>query len=321
MWRNSILAIALATFLSGCARTRADANHESRVASALFAQFESVIYEQPALLSSPGAYDDLSEREAGNLRFPFAYLNGALDAVDSRTYSNLLTNSETVLVGAKDFRPPAGLGAVRSQRCYVAILKSRSEFDFHQYFHQASAASAAGMSVWEWTAKLSEFGENDPRPSLLYATQVGQSYALVSNDLNDLETLAERLTSRDGELRVLNDVHDWGFLSQHDVWGYRRYRHTGVADRMAAGMTDVGPGGEALAFFVDPGKKVIVLRVYLNPPSDERTVTMMNSRATLPPLKPSRAGLWDARIPLSGNEESSERTFIVVGLFGFAVYM
>jgi hypothetical protein len=279
------------------------------------------MYEEPALLSSSRTYNHLSSQEASNLRFPFAYLKGALDTVDGRTYSDLLANSEAILVGAKDFRPPAGLGAVRSQRCYVAILKNRSAFDFRRYFHQAGVASAAGMPVWNWTATLSEFGENDTRSSSLYATQVGQSYALVSNDLNELQTLAERLASREGDLQALNSIHDWASLSQHDVWGYRRYRHIGVVDRMAAGMADVGSSAEALAFFLDHNQKAIVLRLYLNPPSDERTVTMMNSRATFPPLKPSGRGMWEATIPLSGNEESFERTFIVVGLFGFPVYL
>jgi hypothetical protein len=321
MRRISVLLAAVAILLSGCARTRAEADRDSRAASALFADFESVLYEEPALLSSSGAYNHLSGQETGNLRFPFVYLKGALDTVDSRTYADVLANSEAVLVGAKDFRPPSGLGAVRSQRCYVAILKSRSGFDFRRYFHEPAANSADGMPIWSWTAKLSEFGENDTKSSSIYAAQVGQSYALVSNDLKELQTLAARLSSHDGDSQPLTGVREWSSVSRHEVWGYRRYRHTGVVDQMAAGMTDVRPGAEALAFFLDSREKAIVLRLFLNPPADERTVALINSRATLPPLKPSGGGVWETTIPLAGNEESSERTFIVVGLFGFPVYL
>src|SRR4029077_11143085 len=106
-------------------------------------------------------------------------------------------------------------------------------------------------------AKLSEFGENDTKSSSIYATQVGQSYALVSNDLKDLQTLAARLSSHDGDSQSLTGVREWSSVSRHEVWGYRRYRQTGVVDQMAAGMTDVGAGAEALAFFLDSPKKAI----------------------------------------------------------------
>jgi hypothetical protein len=320
MLRISVLVAVLSTFLSGCGRGQA-AKRESHVASALLAQFESVIYEEPSLLARSGAYRGLSEGEANTLRFPFVYLRGALESIGSSTYADLLGNSEGALVGAKDFRPPVGLGAVRSQRCYVVILKPRSAFDFRKYFHKGAVASAAGMPVWNWTAKLNEFGENDPKPSSLYAAQVGQSYALVSNDLSELQLLAANLRSPSDELQVPEGVRNWSSLSRHDVWGYRRYAHASVTDRMAAGMADIGPGAEALAFFLDLHRKAIAVRLYLNPPTDERTVAMINSQATLPPLHPTGSGVWETDILLSGNEQALERTFIVIGLFGFAVYV
>jgi hypothetical protein len=321
MRRFSILVAVLAICTSGCVRTRADGDRESRVASALFTQFESVVHEEPSLLSSSGGYNHLSEHEAGNLRFPFAYLKGALETADIRSYSDLLSNSDAVLVGAKEFRPPIGLGAVRSKRCYVAILKDRSAFDFHRYFHQDTLLPVAGPPVWSWSAALSEFGENDSKSSSLFGAQVGNSYVLVSNDLQELQTLAALLGSDHENLQALNSVRTWASIRQYDIWGYRRYSHTDVADKMAAGMADVGPGAEALAFFLDSRKNVIALRLFVKPPSDQGTVTMMNSRATLPPLKPLGDGEWETTIALTGDEESFERTFIVVGLFGFPVYL
>jgi hypothetical protein len=168
---------------------------------------------------------------------------------------------------------------------------------------------------------VGEFGENDPKPSSLFATQVGRSYALVSNDLKELQVVAQRLASSDGDSEALNGIREWESVRQHEVWGYRRYRHSGIVDPMAAGMADVTPGVEALMFFLDSKKKAGVLRLFLKSHADERTVAMMNSRATLPPLKPSGVGAWQTTFPLAGDENSFEHLADVVGLFGFATYV
>jgi hypothetical protein len=41
-------------------------------------------------------------------------------------------------------------------------------------------------------------------------------------------------------------IRDWAALREREAWGYRRYRHDAVKDRLAAGMDNVRPGAEAL---------------------------------------------------------------------------
>ena len=314
------LALLLAILLSGCNRGMANTNNELGAASTLFERFETVFYAKGDLLSGSDAYHQLSKQDADALRTPFGYLLGGLDSLGKRTSAEIVESGEAVLVGAKDFRPPAGLGGVRSGLCYVVVLRSRSAFDLGKYFRQAPVAFAVGTPVWNWSARLGEFGEGDPRPSSLYATQVAHSYLLVSNDLQELQTIAGRLASADEDRRMLTRIRDWEFVSQHRVWGYRRYRHSGVVDRVAAGMSDVTPGAEALIFFVDLKKKAGVLRL-LSSPVDEGTAAKINARAVLPRLKPRGVGVWETIIPLVGDEESFEQMFGIMGLFGFGIYL
>lgn len=295
---------------------------QSSVASLFFQQFETVFYSKADLLSGSGNYGNLSKTDANALRVPFAYLLTALDSLGNGASADALANTEAVLAGAKDFRPPAGLGGVHSQSCYVLVLRKGSAFDFHKYFHQPAAASGAGKPVWSWSAKLGEFGEKDPRPSSLYATQVAQLYTLVCNDSAELDHLAGRLSSpdRDSQDPTGSGIRDWASFSQHDVWGYRRYRHTGIANRDAAGMTNVTPGAEALIFFLVPAKKAGVLQL-LNSPTDQRTASNMNAAARLPPLRSVGSGVWETTIQLSGDQGSSERMVAMMWLFGFGLYL
>jgi hypothetical protein len=314
------LLIVLAISFFGCSLSMAEMNHESSAESVLFERFETVLYAKANALSSSGAYDHMAKDDAEVVRFPFTELLEGLKSLGRNTSTEILKNSDAVLLGAKDFRPPAGLGGVHSQRCYIVILRSRSGFDFRKYFHQEPALSVAGAPAWNWSAKLGEFGEEDPRPSSFYATQIASSYLLVSNNLEDLQVTAKGLISSENPGRILAGIPDWELVRQHKVWGYRRYRYSGVVDREAAGMSFIPPGVEALIFFVDFEKKVGVIRL-LSSDISEDTAAKISAGAKLPPLKPQGAGVWEARIPLAGDEESSDRLIQAMELFGFGAYV
>lgn len=294
--------------------------NQSQVASVLFGQFETVFYAKADLVSGSGGYKNLSPQDANTLRLPFAYLVGALDSLPDNASAGLLGSADAVLSGARDFHPPTGLGGVRSRFCYIVVLENSSTFELRKYFPQPPIASARGMTIWNWQVKLGEFGENDPRPSSLYATQVAQSYVLVSNDLEELQTIAERLASPGRDSPDLSGIREWASVSPHDVWGYRRYRHTGIADRIAAGMSGVTPGAEALIFFPDFERNAGVLRL-LNSPADERTAANLNATAKLPPFRSTGAGAWETLIPFSSGEKTLEWMIGAMGLFGFGLYL
>jgi hypothetical protein len=318
--------IALVVLLSGCNRNQkpSQGTLELHASSALVGEYETIFYSKSQLLAPNAAtFMHISEAEASNLRYPFAYMQGALDNLGSSAHSSMFANSAAVLVGAKDFLSPAGLGSVRSQRCYIIVLGRKSTFDLRKYITSAPVASAAGVPVLSWRAKLGEYGENDPRASTLYASQLGQSYVLISNDLQGLEKIAERLGSVNESVQSTSEIPEWGTLSQHGEWAYRKYRHIGIIDPVAAGMTDVTSSADALVFYFNSNKRTGVFQLIA---SDKSTAENFNARSTSekmawPPLKQIGAREWEATIPFSGDDASANRIFVVVGLFGFPVYL
>jgi hypothetical protein len=286
-------------------------------ASALSARFESVFYlEADSLLDSGSASASGSH---DSIRIPFVYFIGALKSLGDDVSRKTLENGQGVLVGASDFEAPAGLGTVRSRRCYILLLAPRSKFNLDNYFTGSPATSESGSPVWNWSSSLGEYGEMDSRSSSLYATQLGNSYVLVSNDRDEILNISRQLTSATApEHMIGSDV--WASVSQHEFWGYRRYRHGGIGDRRAAGASFLSPAAEALVFFGNFDNGAATLRL-VTPAGDKTSVSTLRW-AGLPQFKELGAGVWEAAIPLQkGGEQVTEQLFFVTSLFGFGVYL
>jgi hypothetical protein len=314
MTRFCKVPILFAIVLSGC-RTGAANTNRAQAASILFDQFETVFYAKADLLASSGGYKQFSAQSANTLRAAFADLLGGLHPLGKQASVEIFDNADAVLVGSKDFRPPAGLGGVHSQFCYVVVLRNRSDFDIGRFASKSSLISSAGGSVWKWVTKPTE-GQQGPQT--FFAAQSGHSYLLISNNVEGLQAMTVKLASPSLAASMPRGVPNWESLSQHDVWGYRRYRQTEISYRDAAGMTDVTPTAEALYFFVDSEKKVGVLRLLA---SDYSTAKRMNARAKLPSLEPVGSGAWETNIPLMGTEASSEQMLATMWLFGRGLYL
>jgi len=166
---------------------------------------------------------------------------------------------------------------------------------------------ADGMQIWSWSAVLGEFGEEDHRPSnrpsTLFATQVGKSYLLISNDVAELEQLQRRLTSPITKEESAKAVNLWGGLLQHEMWGFRRYRQTGVQHRMHLewGMCLWVP--IQLTFCLDSKNPEVVVRLIVDDSTDGSAVARLYSSNRLPSPRPTGSNGWEAIMPLSGTVE------------------
>jgi hypothetical protein len=99
----------------------------ARAAAVLARQFETVSYAKADFLSSTGAYRGMDARTADTVRFPFAELLGGLKFSGAHDPNEIFKNTDSVLAGAKEFRPPAGLGGVHSKDCYILILNRSND--------------------------------------------------------------------------------------------------------------------------------------------------------------------------------------------------
>jgi len=311
-WASKIAAMLIAFLLAGCTKSAADSTVQQRAASTLFDQFETIFYAKSDLLTGSGGYKQLSQQDGNTLRVPFAYFLQGLDVLGKSASHEILGSTSAALMGAKDFRPPqgpTGFGDVQSRFCYVIVLGSRT-FDLSKVASKSDAMSSAEGSIWKWSVKGTE---GHPEPHIFFATQVGHSYLLISNSLDDVHAMSTKLGS--GTAPNLRRFRDWESISRHEVWGYRRYRHT-EESKEAAGTSQVTPDAEALAFYADPKQKTGVLRLF-SPTGD--TAEKMNETRLLPPFKVAGSGVWETVIPLTGNQKSSDQGFVVMSWFGFGV--
>jgi hypothetical protein len=164
------LSVSMLVWLSLSACAAPEKHADWRAAAVLFDAFETVFYADASLMAASGNQDRVPP-ESRTLLQPFRYFRAGLGWLGDQVLTDVLAASDGVMVGAKDFRPPNGLGPVRSTRCFVAILSSGNALDFKRHFKYTPVAFAAGAPVWNWASNLGEFGEGDPKPSSLYAAR------------------------------------------------------------------------------------------------------------------------------------------------------
>jgi len=294
----------------------ASATNQTHAAAVLFENFETVFHTTPALMSSSPSADD----PPSYMREPFSYLKVGLQAVEKEMPKKVLVDSEAIFVGSKDFLPPSGLGSVRSTRCYVVVLRKEGTLDFSQYFNKPPVALVEAGPIWNWSADLGEFGEEDPRSSSLYAIQIARSYILVSNNLDELENVSNRLTSADNGAQALAGIHEWNDLSRHEFWGYRKYKHgePRAIDRLFGGADQITPQAEAVILYVDMKKQTGVVRLFTSS-ADDTTARNINATGRIAPLTPVGPKVWETVFPLAEIGPFPDSAYWVWWLFGWGV--
>jgi hypothetical protein len=232
---------------------------------------------------------------------------------------DLLESAQTVLVGAKDYHLPLGFGSLQSTRCYVVVLRRDSRFRLSKYVKKAAYGEAAeGAPLWNWYANLQEFGEKDPRPSILFATQLADSYVVVCNKLEEMGLSVQLAATSDDE-RVLGGIAEWNKVKEHEFWGYRKYRHEVTPEAISRfiGTDGVTPAAQALIVYLDLRRQTGTLRLLSSTP-DDWTAKNINSRNWLPKLEPAGDCAWDSVFPL-GTEQFGDTANSLLWLFGWGV--
>lgn len=287
---------------------------ETSAAAVLFEKFETIFHTTPMLLSDP-----IGDTATAFMREPFGYLLVGLDKAGEGTRRAVLADSMSVLLGMKDYLPPHGLGRTISTRCYVVVLREGASVELSKYLNKSFIVSATGPPIWKWKADLGEFGEQDPRPSSLYATQIAQKYILISNNLDEIKNVSERVVSYTNEAAPLG-IREWEDIKQHAFWGYRKYRNgqPSVASKIFAGTKGIAADAEALILYVDRKHESGVLRLLVSG-VQSATAKNLNELMLKPPLKPVGPREWETTLPLEDQGRLSEISLQVLWLFGLGV--
>jgi hypothetical protein len=290
---------------------------DTQLASRLLERFETVFGADPSVASM--AEGDTLPADVKVFRTAFALLHGSVEVLRTGAATRLMTTAKRVFVAARDFRPPIGLGGIRSQFCYVVMLHDRNAFDLRAYpVQQVNSSESAPLLTW--SAQLHEFGETDPRPTVLYAFQLA-NYIVLCNDVQNTRFVAGQLASTAPVIDQLSVLPDSAAFVQHGLWGSRRYERSAPAvNQEAAGTTEIADDARSLAFAFDTSENAGVLTL-LTTNNGQRTANNLNALSRLPRLNERRPGLWEAEIPLTGDDLSAERVMVIMGLFGFGLYL
>jgi hypothetical protein len=293
--------LAVASLLAG--PVLAAEPEETHAAAALFPEFETVFHLNGPLVRDLNSHS--RSRIAGALLTPGGELLAGLDAAGKRLRAAILSDSEAVLLGAKDFKPPSSLGSSSYRFCYIVIMATKSQLNVASLFHGLLTDSVTDEPLWRWSAKL--FEESAP-PTPVYATRVGQVFFLVANDIDKLRSVRERLRSLNDDPRTLNSIPDWEWVAEHQVWGYRRY-----SGDKAAEMPKV-------LFAVEPGGRECTVKL-VGGQQPTKALLRLNRSGLFPTPVPAQAGVLELRLPLQENDQTLGKLFEIMWVLGFEIYL
>ena len=304
--------IVLILFCSlGALTANAQTEAETRTAALLFKQYESVVYTRTDFLSNfdPDAQGSNNFANEAVMRFPFLDLLGSMQFLAPAALSDLAKSYSAVLVGAKDFTGPNGIGMGNSRKCYIGILNAGPQPNLEPDFRQAASESIAGRHVWTWSLRLNE---GDYTPTKFYAAQIGNSYFVMTNSPEDFQQAASALTATDSSTPAAVNVFGWNSFSTHKYWAYRAFGRSGDTGSPSQ-MSDV----VALALFADLEKSQWFIRVHS---SDKtmKTKPKVLRPSELNQLQPQGAGIWQAKLPTT-NDGTHNPMFGVFALLGFGL--
>ncbi len=291
---------------------------ESKAVAVLTTRFETVVFSSGRLASEtvqPGAFGAVD-----SVRFAAYEGRLLLDELRPDAGRSLAELSESLLVGAKDFRAPSGpppnLGAVRSTKCFVFTLRPGARYDLDARL--VSAAQVPGMpGIRTWKARQHE---GEPEPVSWFAAQAGTAYVVLANDLDELRATVRILGGSEsgGSPKLLDEP----LLTDQSAWGHRRYRIAQTTSPTAAGTADLSPS--AIALVVVPDVKSNRVRVRLHgTPGDTALVAKLNSSSShLPAFRETESGVWESVAVLGASRDKDGETLLsVLYLLGFGVYL
>jgi len=277
---------------------------ERRAATILIGRFEAVARSTPRAVIS--AF--IKEEQGGQmLSAPFDRLVDAIRGLGESSAFSVIENAKSLLLGARDFRPPSGLGAVGYQFCYIVVLAPGQKAE--QYLQNLPTETAEGVRVFRWQT------ESDGRRASYFATYLAAGYLVVASSIPDLLTVTGPL----GLLAADTSHHaeSIGRFERHEIWVFRK-------DEKASSDYDsrkmVPHSVRSVAAFSDSGSGNCIVQLTTAPQSTAGRAGIRISPDL--PLFVRQGATWQAQVQLTGTEEDVfSRFFVIMSLLGFGAHI
>jgi hypothetical protein len=309
--------LAMAATLIACAEKPQQSASAARATSAVVARFETTVFAKADLLAGSPRPGRLSMRDY--LREPFMNSLMNLEEVVPGSSGTVLLASESVLLGARDFRAPSGpppnLGGVRSKRAVVFVLRPGKRLDLSAFDNFAERGPQGVL--WRWPAHAQE---GEPEAIYFHAALVGDAYFILANSRDDVEFMRRTLEGSAPRREGPPSIREWSTLSQTAAWSYRRYLHDPAEDRMAAGTLDVSDKAEALIMLPNLARDSVTLRLFSADTSAD-TVPRPNSWGPFPPWRGAGSGVWEAHVSFKYDETDMTSLLVMQWMLGFGLFI
>jgi hypothetical protein len=310
---------------NGAELAKSNSEHEASAASVLYNRFETVFFTRFHKLDPRkllNVRNKVSGENASTLLNPFEYALGAVNGQRIGAADKLLDDSEAVLVGAKDFRYLGGKKEpwhALSTSCYVFVFGERKQ-ELHRFLGENAPLNVDGLPVWSWQAQMGRSGPLDGSPVTVFASKIGDTYLLLSNNLGELKQVAAGLAARGTETERSEKLPDWPRLSKSEEWAV--WRNTGIR-----GPDDEFPFFETFTnvqefiYTVDLRGGTSMFKLISNDKRDAERFDGLERQqpmaSTWPSLQPCGDGAWCGELRLSKEQKTEDTLISILGYFGF----
>ena len=155
--------------------------------------------------------------------------------------------------------------------------------------------------------------------SSLYATQVGESFFVVTNSLAELQSVSDEFSSPGSHRLSLDHVRGLENIVERKFWTYRRYGDARLRSQPSIfnGLKGVADDAEALTLYVDLDRNIGVLDL-ISADSNDSTARQFRDVLSMPEPKPIGNREWEITFPIS-DDDPQETSWKVLWLFGLGV--
>jgi len=224
-------------------------------------------------------------------------------------------NLHYILVGAKEFSAPPGLGIMRAKTIYYLRYQAPMQINVRAFKEIQQAHGLFQYPTWKW-----DWYDPDTKETLHFVMVQASEYEVwISTDIEFMRSTFSSVTIPE---YVLQDRPEWNEATlKCSIWAVRRYRHDNVKDSLAGGILisrehRVGEGAVALTFGYDEVQQTAKL-LYFSPERDGFVQFWQSMpRATVEEI---RSGLWSVDFKVDAG--SNDYILYVYHLFGFGLFL
>lgn len=319
-----ILVLAVTTACSATIPPQQLGERFSMVA-ALDNMFETVVFIDSSLLDKSLGFKAAGDQPIrGMLGLPIGPLSTAIQQLGS--LSDALAQAdglEYVLVGAKNFQPPASLGPVVFDA--GCVIKLRHPLQIETYMSNAAVEIAGQNQFWKVSFEWGEPNRTTQRRNRtnLYFTQPAFNYLIAASTVELTQQLASSVRANPSTPDVGMSEMEWKVVSSSHYWAFRNYKVHSESHPQASGREVRGyqVPSDAKSFLFQWRESESRASVRYASAQDSDPFPSHLAKTLQLSFTRTGHGVWEAQFDPSVDAAHLQSLFGILTLLGFGVWL